>query len=74
MQNIDIGDDVHHKPSGEDWIVARVTEKHVYPCGYPSCRADRSQSDLSVKATDESKNDIIKMCKKLPLDDERRIA
>jgi len=74
MQNIDIGDTLHHLPSGECWIVARVTEKHVYPAGWPPCRGDIGDCVLLEKATASQKNDMILHCKKLPSGDERRVT
>ena len=71
---IDIGDHVHHAPTGEDWVVARVTANHVYPAGYPPCRAELSDCTLIRKASDTERQSMLKSCRRLPANDERYIA
>lgn len=47
------GDHVHHRPSGEDWVVKRAgTDSDgdfVEPAGWPSCRARAADCDLLEK-------------------------
>lgn len=68
---IEIADHVHHKPSGENWVVGRVDETHVYPCGWPESRAQLSDCVLTWKANEESRADLIEKLKKLPASDSR---
>jgi len=74
MQKIDIGDTVHHGPTGETWIIARATDTHVYPAGWPPCRADLADCTLIAKATDSQRKDMMTNCQQLPIGDERRVA
>ena len=50
---IERGDEVHHKPSGEKWVVLRAgTDSYgefVEPAGWPPCRARASDCDLTKK-------------------------
>lgn len=71
MGTIDIADKVKHLPSGETWIVARVTDRDVYPAGWPMSCGDLSDCVLVSKATPEQKADMIESRKKLPRDDWR---
>ena len=73
-QQIEIADAVHHGPSGEDWVVARVTETHVYPAGWPSCRAELADCKLLKKATPEQREQMLRDLRRLPRDDERHVA
>lgn len=71
---IEIADTVIHRPSGEEWVVARVTEKHVYPAGWPPCRADLSDCILTSKATPEQRDKMLNALRRLPRDDDRAIG
>ena len=71
---IQIADAVHHAPTGEDWLVARVTETHVYPAGWPPCRAEIADCTLLKKASEESRRDMIQRLSRLPASDARRIV
>ena len=74
MEQIEIADAVRHGPTGEDWVVARVTEAHVYPAGWPPCRADLADCTLLEKATPEQREQMLRDLRRLPHDDERRVA
>ena len=50
-EQIDTADHVRHGPSGEQWLVARVTKTHLYPCGWPPSCADLSDCTLIKRAT-----------------------
>lgn len=50
------GDHVYHEPSGETWVLGRVTEEHVYPAGWPPCRAERHDCTLVKPCTDDQHN------------------
>lgn len=71
--NIEIADAVHHAPSGEDWVVARVDETHLWPAGYPPCRALLSDCTLLTKATQTQRDEMTKRLRKMPDNDERAI-
>lgn len=49
------GDIVHHKPSGEDWVVAWADHESGYmaPCGWPTCEALISDCEIKTPATDD---------------------
>jgi hypothetical protein len=55
---IDIGDHIHHTPTGEDWVVKSVDETHVEPAGWPPCRAKLSDCRLIKKATPEQREEM----------------
>lgn len=70
---IEIADHVHHRPSGENWVVARVTEQHVYPAGWPPCRADIADCELIHKATPEQVENLKRDLQNLQTGDARKI-
>lgn len=49
------GDHVHHKPSGEKWVVAWADAETGYmsPCGWPTCQAKIADCEIVKSATDE---------------------
>jgi hypothetical protein len=47
------GDHVHHWPTGEDWVLGRVEDEHVYPMGWPPSRALRADCMVIKPCTDE---------------------
>lgn len=49
------GDSVHHKPSGETWVVAVVGRDgtYFYPAGWPAGSAELSDVERVREATDE---------------------
>jgi len=47
------GDVVKHEPSGEEWLLGRVYNGFVYPCGWPPCRAEAKDCTLVHECTDE---------------------
>jgi hypothetical protein len=73
-EQIDIGDHVHHGPSNEDWVVAKVTETHLWPAGWPPCRAELSDCTLVKKVSQENKVQMIQDLMRLPSDDERHVS
>jgi hypothetical protein len=70
---IEVADIVHHGPTGEDWVVARVTDQHVWPSGYPPCRADLADCTLVEKATPKRREEWLAELRKLPASDERAV-
>lgn len=47
------GDHVHHRPSGEDWVVAYVDGDYLAPCGWPNGEAKLSDCVLKKSCSDE---------------------
>jgi hypothetical protein len=68
---IEIADVVKHIPSGERWIVARVDDVYVWPCGWPETRAYLSDCVLVENASDTVRKSLIEDLKKLPESDPR---
>lgn len=55
------GDVVHHKPSGEDWVLAYAdygTGK-LSPCGWPECEGEIRDCTLVNAATDEESEGLV---------------
>ena len=50
---IERGDEVFHRPSGENWVVKRTGTDNeggfVEPAGWPPCRARADDCDLVAK-------------------------
>ena len=72
-QEIDIADRVHHTPSGEDWVIAKVYDKFVMPAGWPESTALASDCTLIRKATAYEREFMIAACRRLPERDSRHI-
>lgn len=51
---IEAGDHVHHEPSGEDWVIGRVSEDRVYPLGWPSSSALLADCKLIKKSVQDA--------------------
>jgi hypothetical protein len=58
-ETIDTADHVKHGPSGEEWVVARATSTHVYPCGWPPSRGDMADCTLIKKATPGERDKLL---------------
>lgn len=43
------GDEVHHKPTGENWLLLEVKGEYVIPAGWPRCEAKASDCVLIKK-------------------------
>lgn len=74
MDKIEIADTVHHKPTAEDWVVARVDEKHLWPAGWPPTRANLADCELLEKATGAQREEMVRMLRKTPVNDERHLS
>lgn len=70
---IDIGDRVLHAPTGETWVVARISGGYLYCAGWPCTRAPMSDCTLLEKASPEFKAEVIEAHKRLDFGDPRRI-
>lgn len=68
---IEIADHVKHIPSGEEWIVARVDDKYLWPCGWPESREMKKDCVLIKKSSQESRYKLIEELKKLPATEAR---
>lgn len=53
------GDHVHHKPSGEKWVVAYVDGDYVGWCGWPAGEANVADCELVKACTDEEHRAIL---------------
>jgi len=60
------GDHVHHKPSGEDWLVAWAdhTTGYMSPCGWPTCQALISDCVITHEASDGESHEITEQLRK----------
>lgn len=56
---IDTADTVLHKPTGERWVVACVSGKHLSWCGWPEGMAELSDCELVEKATPEARDELL---------------
>lgn len=50
MQEIDTADYVHHRPSGENWLVAFVENGRLCACGWPCELVPLEDCELVQKA------------------------
>lgn len=73
-KTIKIGDAVKHHPSGEEWIVGRVDPLHVYPLGWPCCRADITDCELLESCSEKEHHAWVEKLKELPAEDPRHIS
>lgn len=70
---IDTGDIVLHKPTGEEWVVAFVEGRHLYPCGWPLTREPAAFCELQIKADAEARLRLLRDMAKLFQSDPRGI-
>jgi hypothetical protein len=47
------GDHVHHEPSGEDWVVAHVSNDMLAWCGWPGGMTKLSECRVIKRCSDE---------------------
>ena len=57
--NIDTGDTVFHKPTGETWLVAYVKGGKLAWCGWPPGEADVADCELKKKSTPEHRRALL---------------
>ena len=60
MQEIDTADYVHHKPSGEDWVVAYVRGDRLAWCGWPQGEAALADCTLVKKADPADRDKLLR--------------
>lgn len=70
-QPIEIGDHVRHEPTGEEWVVARISGDTLWWCGWPTGCTVLSECTLVEKASPESRAALIDELKRLPPSDSR---
>lgn len=70
--SIQIADHVKHLPTGEEWVVARADEEHVWPAGWPPCIAKLTDCTLIKKATQDQREEMRRLCAALPASDPRK--
>ena len=56
---IDTGDTVLHKPTGEEWLVAGVKGDRLMWCGWPEGWAKLAECELVEKATPEARDKLL---------------
>jgi hypothetical protein len=71
---IEMADVVRHGPSGEEWLVCRVSDRHLWPAGWPESRADLSDCTLVSKATDADREWMTAQLARLPDSDPRSLS
>ena len=74
MSDIDTGDYVHHKPTGEDWVVAYVRGDRLAWCGWPEGEAAIADCELLQKATPAKRAELLQEMAKLGNDARGRYA
>ena len=52
MATFQRGDHVYHRPTGESWVVKDASADHVWPCGWPPCRAAATDCEMIESAAD----------------------
>lgn len=60
-QQIDTGDYVKHRPTGEQWVVAYVHGDRLAWCGWPEGEAALADCELIQKATPEQREKYLRM-------------
>lgn len=60
---IDTGDYIHHRPSGENWVVAYCRDGEVCCCGWPETFAKVSDCELTHKASPEKRMNLLEQMK-----------
>lgn len=53
------GDHVHHRPSGEDWVVAYVNGDRLCACGWPETLARVSDCELIKKCSNKEHREVL---------------
>lgn len=54
------GDHVHHRPSGEEWVVAWAEGDHLAAAGWPNSIARLADCDVIYRCTDaEHRDDVV---------------
>lgn len=61
MSTIDVGDHVHHAPTGEDWVVRYVRGDRLSWLGWPPGEALVSDCTLIHKASPEERAKVVEL-------------
>ena len=70
--DIDTGDTVLHKPTGEEWLVAGVKGDRLMWCGWPQGTASLNDCDLVAKAMPEARDKLLREMAAMPGSDMRK--
>jgi hypothetical protein len=68
---IDTGDTVLHKPTGETWTVAYVQDGHLSWCGWPEGTAEVSDCELVKAASDDDRMSLLQQMSRMDGNDAR---
>jgi hypothetical protein len=71
LVEIDTGDTVLHKPSGETWTVAYVRGDHLSWCGWPEGIAILSDCELVKAASDDERMSLLQQMARMEGNDSR---
>lgn len=69
---IDTGDTIYHRPSGERWLVAYAEAGRVVCCGWPCSMADADDCELVTKASPAERDDLLNRMANMREDDPRK--
>lgn len=72
MNEIDTGDVVTHRPTGEEWLVAYVDGDRLAWCGWPAGEAALADCVLTRKATPEQRDELLRQMASINAPDPRR--
>ena len=70
-EEIRTGDTVHHRPSGEEWLVAYVEDDRLAMCGWPPGEALVADCDLIKSCTDDECLELLHRMAKMEEPDKR---
>lgn len=68
-----IGDTVHHKPTGEDWLVARVLHDGIFCAGWPCTKGYFQDMHVIERCSDKQHADLVERLKNIGRGDPRHI-
>jgi hypothetical protein len=66
------GDHVHHRPSGEDWVVAWAEGEHLAAAGWPNSQARLEDCDVIHRCSDAEHAEWVASWRNSQGDDGRR--
>lgn len=70
--SIDTGDEIHHGPSGESWLVAFVEGGKLCAAGWPCSLVPLGECTLTKKATPEQRQNLLLEMSAMRSDDPRK--
>ncbi len=69
---MDTGDVILHKPTGERWVVAYVSGRHLFCCGWPLSAALVNDCELVHAATPEDRLRLLEQMASMSGSDSRK--